>query len=142
MINASRWTITQDLSKLGTSEVKPTPAEAWKFGKQLEVDGHAVIDTERTLSFNKGACLRITGSHSIAGSGTVSIKLYSGKGDTADTLIATFGPFDAGALGGIETLAFPSGSYAGCVFQVGLVASAAAGTAFSAGSIEITPEFE
>lgn len=142
MINASRWTVTQDLSKVGTSEVKLTPEVPWKFGDPVKIDGHTVIDTERKLSYNKGARLRITGSHGIAGTGTLSIKLYSGVGDTADTLINTYGPYDAGALGGIESLAFPPGSYAGNVFQVGLVASAAAGTAFSAGSIEITPEFD
>lgn len=142
MIEVSRYRIEQKLSEVGTTEVKPTSALPWKFGKKATFDGHEAIDTERVFLGNDGAKLRVTGSHGIAGTGKLTINLYSGKGDTADTLIAAYGPYDASAIGGIETLAFPPGSYAGRVFQVGLVASAAAGTAFTAGTITITPEFE
>lgn len=141
-IVASRWAISQELKSLGTAEVKPTPEEPWVFGKIAKFDGHDLIDSERTLSYNSNARLVVQGSHGIAGTGKVTINLYSGVGDTADTLIATYGPYDASALGGVEFLALPPGSYAGNVFQVGLKADGAAGTAFTAGTIEIWPEFD
>ena len=141
-IVASRWAISQELKSLGTSEVKPTPALPWKFGEVAKFDGHALIDSERTLSYNSGARICVQGSHGIAGTGKVTINLYSGVGDTADQLIASYGPYNAAAIGGLEFLALPPGSYAGNVFQVGLKADAAAGTAFTAGTIELWPEFD
>ena len=141
-IVASRWAITQELKSLGTSEVKPSPAEPWKFGEVAEFDGHQLIDSERTLSYAEGARIVVKGSHAIAGPGKVTINVYSGVGDTADTLIASYGPYGAAALGGVEFLALPPGSYSGNVFQVGLKADQAAGTAFTAGSIDIYPEFD
>ena len=141
-IVASRWAITQDLKTLGTSEVKPTPALPWKFGDVAKFDGHQLVDSERTLSYGEGARIVVKGSTGIAGTGKVTINVYSGVGDTADTQIGSFGPYDASALGGGEFLALPPGSYAGNIFQVGLKADQAAGTAFTAGSIDIWPEFD
>ena len=141
-IPASRWQITQELSAVGTSEVKPTPPVPWKFGKPLSIDGHQIIDTERTMSLNSGARLIIDGMKGIAGPGKLTIKLYSGVGDTADKQIAAYGPYDAAAIGGLESLAFPPGTYAGNVFAIGFVADQAAGTAFTAGSISVWPEFD
>ena len=142
MIVQSRYTLTQALNTVGTTEVKPTPALPWKFGGPVVKDGHTVIDTERKVSFNKGMRMVLTGSHGIAGPGKLSVLLYSGVGDTANKLIATYGPYDASALGGIEYLAFPSGSYAGNIFQVALKADQAAGTAFTAGSVKIDLEID
>lgn len=138
----SRYQITQTLSEIGNSEEKPTPALPWEFGKKISFDGHKLIDSERVMSYAAPSKICIRGSHGIAGTGKLTIRLYSGSGETADTLIASYGPYDASALGGFETLALPPGSYAGGVFQIGLIADQAAGTAFSAGEIDIWPEFE
>lgn len=142
MIEQSRYTVTQELKSVGTSEVKPTPAISWTFGKQTEFNGHKVIDTERKISYNNGMRIVLTGSHNIAGPGKLSVLLYSGKGDTADTLINTYGPYDAAALGGVEYLAFPPGSYAGCSFQIAFKADQAAATAFTAGTVTATLEMD
>lgn len=141
-IVASRWAVSQELKSLGTSEVKLTPPLPWKFGDVATFDGHQLIDSERTLSYNENARIVVNGSKGIVGTGKVTINLYSGVGDTADKLIAAYGPYDAAALGGVEFLALPPGSYAGNVFQVGLKADQAAGTAFTAGTVEIWPEFD
>ena len=141
-IVASRWAVSQDLKSLGTTEVKPAPPIPWKFGDVASFDGHKLMDSERTLSYNSNARLVVNGSTGIAGTGKVTINLYSGVGDTADQLIATYGPYDGAALGGVEFLALPPGSYAGNVFAVGLKADQAAGTAFTAGTLEIWPEFD
>lgn len=142
MIVQSRYRLTQELKAVGTSEVKPTPATPWKFGDPVTVNGHEVIDTERKVSYNKGMRMVLTGSHGIAGPGKLSVLLYSGVGDTADKLIASYGPYDAAALGGIEYLAFPAGSYSGNIFQVALKADQAANTAFTAGSVTINLEID
>lgn len=141
-IVSSRWAITQELKTLGTSEVKPKPALPWKYGEVAKFDGHDLMDSERALSYNGGARIVVKGSHGIAGPGKVTINLYSGTGDTANQLIASYGPLDASALGGVEFLALPPGSYAGNIFEVALKADQAAGTAFTAGTIEIWPEFD
>ena len=142
MIVQSRYKLTQELKSVGTTEVKPTSAVPWKFGDPVTINSHEVIDTERKVSYNKGMRMVLTGSHGIAGPGKLSVLLYSGAGDTADKLIATYGPYDAAALGGIEYLAFPSGSYSGNIFQVALKADQAAGTAFTAGSVTINLEID
>ena len=138
----SRYAVSQELKSVGTAEVKLTPPLPWEFGKVTKFDGHELIDSERKLSYNSNARIVVKGSHGIAGTGKLTINLYSGKGDTADTLINAYGPYDAAAIGGLEFLALPPGSYAGNVFAVGLKADQASGTAFSAGTIELYPEFD
>ena len=142
-IFGSRWQRTQDMSEVGTTEEK---LAVWKFPAPAKWDGHDIIGADRRFSYNDGIRMRVSGASTLTGSGTVTMKLYKGTGDTATELIATYGPFTAAQL---VTKAeekdywkFPPTSEGGTTFQLGLTASGEAGTAFSAGSLDVILEFD
>ena len=143
MIYGSRWERSQDMSELGTTESK---LAVWKFPAPAKWMGHDIEDADRRFSYNDGVRIRISGSGSIAGSGTVAFTLYKGTGDTATEKIASYGPYTAAQLQDIEKkmdwFKFPPTSQGGTTFQLGLTGSAAAGTAFTAGTLKAVLEFD
>lgn len=121
-----------ELSTVTTSGIESKVVD---LGGENKAFGKEIVGADMPLELG-GLKMLMTGSHGIAGTGTITFEVYTGKSGTgaATTKIDTLGPFNADSLGTVRQLNFQDYLVQGTV-KVKAVASAA--SAFTAGKLEL-----
>lgn len=126
-----------DKEELSAVTTSATNSDVIKIGNRKKVDGKELVgDHVQNDLLLGGLQLIVTGSADIAGTGTLSIEVYTGSGDgnTATKKIDTIGPKGPDELKGTHYFKLQGASIEQNI-KLGLVASAA--SAFSAGDVTI-----